>query len=154
MRWIPGPRSQVPRSRVSESGSNFYTMPFQSSFNRFEFWKSVHLEIRKGVTKERIQLNKERKGCIYSPEIIRKPEGIVKDQWYNRLTNSNYSMKKTPFPHDNFWFFFPTDNFWFFSNTRILIWTPSRLFIISNFFLLTCTEIEDLNTNILISKFQ
>ena len=30
---------------------------------------------------------------------------IVKDQWYNRLAHSNFSMKKTPSPHDNFWFF-------------------------------------------------
>ena len=66
-----GPRFRVPRSLVPGSWS---TMLLQSSFNRFEFCKSVHLEIRKGVTKEQTQLNKERKECIYSPENIRKPE--------------------------------------------------------------------------------
>ena len=69
-----GPGFRVASSLVPGSWSNFYTMPLQSSFNRFEFCKSVRLEIRKGETKERTQLNKDRKGCIYSPENIRKPE--------------------------------------------------------------------------------
>ena len=48
-------------------------------------------------------------------------------------------MKKTPSPLDNFLFFFQHPN-----NYLDL---PSRLFIISNIFLLTCTEIDDLNKN-------
>ena len=36
----------------------------------------------------------------------------------------------------------------------MLIWTPPCLLIIPNIFLLTRTEIDDLNTNNPISKFQ
>ena len=41
----------------------------------------------------------------------------------------------------------------FFSNLPMVTWIP-RLFFIPNIFLLTCTEIDDLNTNIPISKSQ
>ena len=66
---------------------------------------------------------------------------------YNKTNPGIYSWVPNKRPHSFV-------NFYFFSNSTNAYLQPSRLFIIQNIFLLTCTEIDDLNTNIPISKFQ